>query len=332
MRIAITGIAGFIGCNVARVLLSAGHTVFGIDDLSLGWASNVPQAIPLFVGDVSTGETWAQMPDADIIVHLAGASSTPMFSDALKGSFANNVLGFLEVLTQARSRHIRRVIYASTSLIYGNLPVPFGEGEATDCLNFYAASKYCMEQIARVYSGEFGLETIGLRFMSVYGPREDHKRTMANLVSQFIWDIESGRRPIIYGDGTQTRDFTSAWDVARAIQNMVDCHDEIGVSILNVGSGIATSLNELVKTIGRITGKNIAPIHVPVPAGRAYNHHQRASLESIHERLGYKPRISLQAGIREILKFRYALSEHDDVDNEPESATSISRTSEATAR
>src|SRR5205823_5094316 len=159
------------------------------------------------------------------------------------------VIGFIRVLDFARACGARRVVYASTSSVYGNVAPPLREDGELDLPNFYAVSKYCMEQIARMHHLQYGMEVVGLRFMSVYGPREDHKGRFANLVSQFIWDVEAGRAPVIYGDGTQTRDFTNAGDIAQAVRRILQHPQPLGSAVLNVGTGRETPLNELIAVL-----------------------------------------------------------------------------------
>jgi len=303
-RLIITGGAGFIGCNVARRLAVAGWQVTAVDDLSLGRAENLPADIPLVVGDVAETDTWRRVPEVDAIVHLAGASSAPMFPDNLAGCFHNNVIGHIRVLEYARQCGARRVVYASTSSIYGNVPPPLTEDGELDVPNFYAVSKYCMEQISRMYQKQYDLDVVGLRFMSVYGPREDHKGRLANLVSQFIWDVEAGRAPVVYGDGTQTRDFTNVGDVAQAIRLVLDCPAVLGSGIFNVGTGRGTPVNELVATLADLMGREIHPAHVPNPVRCGYVLQQIASVERSQRVLGYRPSISLREGIQEILELR----------------------------
>lgn len=304
MTVAVTGVAGFIGCNVARHLLEAGYSVMGIDDLSLGLASNVPSDIPLLVGDAGAHGVWRDMPQLGAVVHLAGASSTPLFNRDLVDAFGNNTGSFLRLLEKARINRIPRVIYASTSLIYGNTPLPLNESGSLEPLNFYALSKYTMEAIAQMYESQFGIACTGLRFMSVYGPREDHKREMANLVSQFIWAAEAGKAPVVYGDGSQTRDFTSVWDVAQAIELILRHPDPLTHRIFNVGTGQATALNQLLRLLSQLMGAVISPEYVPVPSCTPYNQYQLASLELIEHELGYKPSVTLEQGIEEILALR----------------------------
>ncbi len=300
----ITGGAGFIGCNLARYLSAAGWEVRALDDLSLGRAENLPPEVPLLIGDVAEAETWREAPGTDAIVHLAGASSAPMFPDNLAGCFENNVVGFIRVLEHARACGARRVVYASTSSVYGNVAPPLREAGELDLPNFYAVSKFCMEQVARMYHLQFGLEVIGLRFMSVYGPREEHKGRFANLVSQFIWDVEAGRSPVVYGDGEQTRDFTNVGDIAQAVRRILDYPGDLGSTVFNVGTGRGTSVNELIRVLSDLMEREVNARHVPIRVRTGYVLHQVAGLERIERTLGYHPSVSLHEGVREILEFR----------------------------
>jgi UDP-glucose 4-epimerase len=300
----ITGGAGFIGCNLARHLTRAGFAAKAIDDLSLGRGENLPAEFPLTVADVAEADTWRSLPGADAVVHLAGASSAPMFPDHLADCFQNNVVGFIRVLEHARAHGARRVVYASTSSVYGNVRPPLREDGPLDIPNFYAVSKYCMEQIARMYYVHHGLDVVGVRFMSVYGPREDHKGQFANLVSQFIWDLEAGRPPVIYGDGSQTRDFTNVGDIAQAIRLILQHPEPLGSTVFNVGTGRETSLNELVSVLAELTGRPVEPEYIPNPVRTGYVRQQAASLARIQAVLGYQPSVSLRQGIQEILQLR----------------------------
>jgi len=308
-RTLITGGAGFIGANTARVLLDADHRVFAVDDLSLGRADNLPETVTLRVGDVARPEAWERVVPVEGVVHLAGASSAPMFGGDLAGCFDNNILGFIRTLDYARSCGARRVVYASTSSIYGNAEPPLREDGPIDIPNFYAVSKFCMEQIARMYHLQHGLEVIGLRFMSVYGPREEHKGRYANLVSQFIWEIEAGRSPTVYGDGEQTRDFTNVRDVANAIRLVLEYPGELGHEIFNVGGGTAITVNELVSLLNEMMGTRVVPAHIPNPVKTGYVLQQFADLEHIGNVLGYRPSVSIAEGVREILEARRAACE-----------------------
>lgn len=300
----VTGGAGFIGSNLSRHLAAAGCRVTVLDDLSLGRASNLPEDVPLITADVARAETWERLPAFDYVVHLAGASSAPMFPDNLAACFDNNVVGFIHLLEHARKHGTRRVVYASTSSVYGNVTPPLREDGPLDIPNFYAVSKYCMEQTARMFSLQYDLEVIGLRFMSVYGPREDHKGRFANLISQFIWDVEAGRAPVVYGDGEQTRDFTNAADIAQAIRRVLEHPESLAHEIFNVGTGKSTAVNDLVQVLSELTGKAVVPQHIPNPVKTGYVRQQVCSIEKIQRVLGYAPSVTLREGVREILELR----------------------------
>jgi UDP-glucose 4-epimerase len=303
-RVLITGGAGFIGNNLSRRLRAGGVEVIALDDLSLGRADNLPKDVPLIRGDVAEEECWRDVPAVDGVVHLAGASSAPMFPNRLANCFQNNIVGFVRVLEYARAAGAKRVVYASTSSVYGNITPPLREEGPVDVPNFYAASKYCMEQIAQTYSRQYGLDVVGFRFMSVYGPREDHKKQYANLVSQFIWDIEQGHAPTVYGDGSQTRDFTNVADVAAALTLALNHAAPLGSSIFNVGGRRETSVNQMVELLSEAMGRKVIPRYIPNPVVQGYVQHQFADLARIGSVLGYQPRVSLRDGIQEILALR----------------------------
>lgn len=302
----VTGGAGFIGANLCRHLAKADYSVTALDDLSLGRASNLTPNVTLLLGDVADASVWETAPKADYIVHLAGASSAPMFPDNLANCFRNNIEGFVRVLEHARTGGTKRVLYASTSSVYGNAEPPLRESGPLDIPNFYAVSKYCMEQLARMFYLQYELEVIGFRFMSVYGPREDHKRNFANLVSQFIWDVEEGRSPIVYGDGEQTRDFTNVGDIIQAIRRAMECPKTLGSTVFNVGTGKGTQVNDLVATLSELMGTPVQPEHIPNPVKTGYVRQQIADVSLAQEVLGYEPSITLREGVQEILEARRA--------------------------
>lgn len=311
-RVLITGGAGFIGSNTARYLHSRGYEVLALDDLSLGRPDNLPLEVPLLVGDVADAALWKRVPAVDAIVHLAGASSAPMFPANLAACFENNVIGCIRVLDHARACGARRVIYASTSSVYGNVEPPLREEGPLDIPNFYAVSKYCMEQISRMYHLQYDLDVVGLRFMSVYGPREDHKSNFANLVSQFIWAVEAGEAPVVYGDGEQTRDFTNVRDIAQAIWRAVEYREALGSTVFNVGTGQSTTVNSLIEVLSEAMKRSIVPEHIPNPVRTGYVRQQICNIDRIQQILGFQPAVSLREGVREILQVRGGLRSQAD--------------------
>jgi UDP-glucose 4-epimerase len=224
-----------------------------------------------------------------------------MFEERLIDSYATNVIGFLQVLEFARSIGARKVIYASTSSIYGNNPLPLSEDQQVWPPNFYSVTKHAMEETAEVYHRRYGLELIGFRFMSVYGLREEHKGKFANLVSQFIWAMSGGRPPVIYGDGKQCRDFTNVKDVVRAVVLAMRAEERFGSTVFNVGTQEAYTLIEVADMINAVLGTHIAPQFIENPVKEGYVRQQQADIRKIQRALGFEPQVDLRAGIEEIV-------------------------------
>jgi UDP-glucose 4-epimerase len=238
---------------------------------------------------------------ADAIVNLAAASSSPMFGvDSVRAAVATNVDGFLIVLKAAVKNGVKRVLYASTSSIYGNNDPPLRESMQVSPPNMYSASKLMNEHCARLFSNEYGLETVGYRFLSVYGPHEESKGTYANLVSQFLWAVMKGERPVIYGDGTQERDFTYVKDVVQGLVLGIESKEKLMGEVFNVGSGYTHSFNELVSAICRMAGKSIAPKYIPNPV-KNYIMGQDGDISKIKSVLGYSPKYTLEQGLEEMI-------------------------------
>jgi UDP-glucose 4-epimerase len=227
-----------------------------------------------------------------------------MFSTRLIESSANNILGHLQVLEYARRHGVTKVLYASTSSIYGNNPVPLTEDQSVYPPNFYSVTKHSQEEFSAVYQKVYALEIIGFRFMSVYGLHEEHKGRFANLVSQFIWGIEQGKAPVVYGDGNQTRDLVNVRDVAAAFRLAIETPKRFGHTIFNVGTGSATRMTDLIALINTRMGTDLAPDLVPNPIAAGYIMDQQADLSKIREELGYRASVSIEAGIQEIVDMR----------------------------
>ncbi len=304
MKCLVTGGAGFIGSNLVKTLVAEGHEVIALDNFSLGRKENLAEVlkeIELIKGDVMDAGLLRRLTrDVEIIFHQAAASSSGMFMEKLGYAMAVNVQGFINLLETARENGVKRIVHASTSSIYGNSPPPLKEDDKVVPPNFYSASKLVCEHLGRIYSSEYGLETVALRYMSVYGPGERSKGKYANLVSQFLWAMQRGERPVIWGDGNQTRDFVYVKDVVRA--NLLAAKARgISGEVINVGTGKETTLNELVSILNGMLGTNIRPKYVRIPV-KNYIFRQRADMRKARRLLGYEPLYSLRDGIRELLK------------------------------
>jgi UDP-glucose 4-epimerase len=248
VKVLVTGGAGFIGSNLANSLINEaeedktsyrmnnsptveaneshfkdeseaiGCTVIALDDLSLGSPSNLSKNVRFVNGSVMNYDLVLELTkDCDYIFHQAALSSSPMFVDDPRQGMDVNIMGFMNVMEAAKRNNVKKVIYASSSSLYNGLPTPYRESDNITPKTFYESSFYCRETIAQTYRLEYALDSIGLRYFSIYGPNEIHKGRFANNISQFIWDMAENRKsPVIYGDGTQSRDFTFVDDVVQA--------------------------------------------------------------------------------------------------------------------
>ncbi len=300
MKILVTGGAGFIGSNVVEYFADNGHEVIAFDNFFLGRKDNLSgvKNVKIINGDIRDRAALdAAAEGCDFIFNEAAASSSPMFRENLRDAVSVNVDGFVNVLDMAR-KHDCGLIYISTSSIYGNIPGALREDAKVVPPNFYAATKLLNEHLASVYSSEYGIRAIGFRYMSVYGRHEESKGIFANLVSQFLWSMKKNEQPVIYGDGSQTRDFVYAKDVARA--HMLAIKSNVKNEVLNIGAGKATSLNQLVAVLNKLLGKNIQPKYVEVPV-KNYIATQLADTKKAEKLIGFRAQFSLEQGIKEII-------------------------------
>ena len=311
MNILVTGGAGFIGSHVVEELVKKGHKVVAIDNLYLGKPENLkeiieayPDRVIFIQGDVRDAELIIKIVkehEIEAISHQAAVSSAPMFIPDPREGVEANILGFLNILEAARRFDIEKVVYASTSSIYNILPPPHREDMNVKPRTFYEYSLWMREHAARIYHDLYRIETIGLRYFSIYGPREQHKGKYANIISQFIWKIMKGEPPVIYGDGTQTRDFTYVKDVAEA--NIIALEKKgIGGEVFNIGTGRETSFNQIVELINRFLGTNIKPKYVPNPI-KNYVYRTQADTTKAEKVLGFKAKTDLETGVKITIEY-----------------------------
>jgi len=289
MKILVTGGAGFIGSHIANTLSREKNTaVVAVDDLSLGMPVNLFQSVKFVKGSVMDYELTLELSKGcDYIFHSAAKSSSPMFKNDPREGVDVNVLGFMNLMESAKRNKVKKVIFASSSSMYSGLPIPFKESQTITPKTFYEASFYCREILARSYYLENGLNSIGLRYFSVYGPNEKHKGNFANNISQFLWNMTNGDSPIIYGDGTQTRDFTFVDDVVQA--NILALQsEEREFGIYNIGTGIETSFSRIVEIINQHLGTDISATYVDNPI-KNYVRKTKADISLAKSELEYEP-------------------------------------------
>ncbi|MEA3304717.1 MAG: NAD-dependent epimerase/dehydratase family protein [Patescibacteria group bacterium] len=298
-KVLVTGGAGFIGSNFCNINKNK-FEVTALDNLFLGSPDNLDSDIRFIEGDACKIEDLEKVGPVDYVVHLAGTSSQPMFNgDGLIDGYVNSVQSFVTVLEWARKNGTKKVMYASTSSLYANNPTPLVETQHVTPPNHYAVTKQVYENCAQCYAQVYPeMDIIGFRFMSVYGPNEESKEIYANLISQFAWDIARDLPPVIYGDGTQTRDFTNVADVVQGITRGIEHKEKLGADVFNIGMGHETSLNDIVAALNKSFNKDIQPTYIENPVKENYVRSQCANISKITNTLGYKAVVSLEEGIQ----------------------------------
>ena len=296
MSILVTGGAGFIGSNLAEDLLASGQKVTVLDDFSTGSNENLRD---LSEGIEVVAASCLDLPNLEIrpdsIYHLGVPSSSPMYKrkPMLVGEAINGMIAVLELAKVAECR----VVYASTSSLYSGQTPPHREDMEVIVTDYYTEARFSMERIAELYRKLFGVESVGMRFFSVYGPREGAKKQYANIVTQFLWEMMAGRAPVIFGDGSQTRDFVYVKDVVSALRMAMDS-DYSGA--LNVGTGKSYSFNEVAEMLAEKMGLALRAEHVDNPI-KNYVIHTLADTSMAKEVLDFEARYSLQEGIEELM-------------------------------
>ena len=296
MKILVTGGAGFIGSNLASVLVKE-HDVTVLDNFHTGSADNLNDVKnEITIVDDSSGNIGEQPSnsDLDVIFHLGIPSSSPMYKEnpMLVGSAINDAISVFEFAKNSGAK----VVFASSSSLYNGLPTPNREDMDVMVTDYYTEARLGIERVAELYHQLYGIDLVGLRFFSVYGPNERAKGIYANIISQFLWGMQDGRIPVIYGDGEQTRDFTFVSDVVRAC--ILAMKKDVS-GVFNVGTGVSHSFNDVVVALNSVLGTDIKPQHIENPV-KNYVAHTLADLTNVKAALGFRSEYSLEEGIREI--------------------------------
>lgn len=306
MDVLVTGGAGFIGSNLVRSLVASGDRVRVLDDLSTGFLRNVEDVnggVEMVEADVrDAGAVRAAADGVEVVYHLAALPSVARSVADPLASHRVNVDGTLNVLTAAVATGVRRVVYASSSSVYGDTPtLPKHEDMSPSPRSPYAASKLAGEAYCRAFAGAFGLETVALRFFNVFGPRQDPASEYAAVVPRFIARMLGGEPPEVYGDGSQSRDFTF---VANAVQACVlagSAGPEASGEAVNVGCGGQTTLLELIDILNDVLGTDLHPVFRAPREGDV--RHSRAAIEKAERLLGYRPLVGLREGLVESVRW-----------------------------
>jgi len=301
----VTGGAGFIGSHIAIRLLRDGQSVRVLDDLSTGRKTNLDAIraadqggrFEFLEGDIRSIETCRTACDGvEYVLHQAALASVPRSIENPSHTTAVNVVGLVNVLTAAKENGVRRVVCASSSSVYGDTPtLPKEEGMTPAPLSPYAVSKLAGEHFARVFATTIGLETISLRYFNVFGPRQDPGSQYAAVVPLFATSLRDSKRPLIYGDGQQSRDFTYIDNVVEA--NLMACTKGKGNGqALNIACGERYTLLALLEGLAKLFGVRAEPEFLPPRAGDV--RHSQASIERAEHELGFKPRVGFEEGLK----------------------------------
>ena len=304
-KIVVTGVAGFIGSNLADRLLSEGYPVIGIDNLAYGVREQVPQGVEFHQADVRSKELHRLFQGAGHVFHLAAKNCISDCQQDPVDTADINVAGTVNVFEAACRAGVPKVTYAESSALYegsGVLPTP---EEELAPQSFYALSKLAGMHFAEGYKQYRGLIVTALRYFCVYGPRQDYRRTIPPVMSAFILKLLKGQRPVIYGDGSKRRDFVYVDDVNDFhLQCLSDSRTDNGT--FNLGSGVSYSVLEILRSIEELLGRKADPEFRPDQPGEAQEN--RADIGRARA-LGWEPKTRLEDGLREMVAYieRHAL-------------------------
>ncbi len=299
----VTGGAGFIGSNLVHKLIKSGHDVTVVDSLHTG-SKNLISDLNVNFYQMRVDEYFHERmwKDFDGIFHLGKPSSTPMYKEN-REKINESVNGTVSVLEMAKEMNAK-LVTASSSSLYNGLEPPHKESMIIQPTDFYTEARLIEERLAKVYEDLYGIKWNAMRFFSVYGPREEYKKNFANLISQFIWSFNRNERPVIYGDGSQKRDFIFIDDVVNAlILAMKSNHN----GIFNVGTGKSYSLNDVIKILKNKMGKDIEPRYIENPV-KNYVMVTLADTSKSKKYLNFEAKMNIENGIENTINYYKGLN------------------------
>ena len=296
----VTGGAGFIGSHIASALAAAGARVRVIDDLSTGYRENLQEIkgdLDFVQGSLADERTLAKaVEDVELVFHEAAIPSVPRSVENPRQTHVASVESTFSLLLAARDRKVRRLVYAASSSAYGDQPtLPKVETMLPEPLSPYAVAKLVGEHYCQVFTRVYGLETVSLRYFNVFGPRQDPSSTYSGVISRFISDLLGGKRPVIYGDGEQSRDFTYIENVVDANLKAAETSKGIG-QVINIANGKRITLNQLLHELKSLTNKPDVSADYQEPRAGDVKH-SLADITRARELLGFEPRVGLRSGL-----------------------------------
>jgi nucleoside-diphosphate-sugar epimerase len=300
VTVMVTGGAGFIGSNLLRRLNANRERVRVLDDLSTGSLANLEDAgVDMTIGDIRDPDAVREaVAGTDVVYHLAALPSVARsVADPMK-SHQVNVTGTMTVLQAARDAGVRRVVYASSSSVYGDTPtLPKEEGMSPQPQSPYAASKLAGEAYCRAFSRVYGVETVSLRFFNVFGPRQDPASEYAAVIPRFVTQMLAGDRPTVFGDGTQSRDFTYVDNAVRACILAGEAGPEAAGEVVNIACGQRITLLDLVGELNRLLGTDLEPSFGDPRPGDV--RHSLAAIDRADRLIGYRPEMDVRRGLED---------------------------------
>lgn len=309
--VCVTGGAGFIGGHLVDALLSMGAEIRVVDDLSNATLEHLsglmelePDRVQFIHGSILDDDALKKaISGASAVFHLAALGSVPRSIEQPQRTWSVNATGTLRVLEAARAARVARVVYAASSSAYGDQPeLPKVETQIPRPLSPYAASKLAGEHLLSVWAQCYGLSTISLRFFNVFGPRQNADSAYAAVVAAFAKALLAGERPVIYGDGSQTRDFTFVSNAVLALLLGGASSSRLAGQVVNVGTGSRISVSDLAAMMGSIAGHGEpGPERRPARPGDVL--HSQADISAARALLGYEPVATLQDGLAETMEW-----------------------------
>ena len=304
-RCLVTGGAGFIGSHIVRGLLNAGHSVRVLDNLCTGHRNNLEEVsdrIEFIEGDVTDPIACKEaLSGVERVFHQAALASVPLSLERPLDTHSACATGTLNMLNESVKAKVRKFVYAASSSAYGDQPTSSKrESDLPMPLSPYAVAKLCGEFYCQSYFHSFGLETVGLRYFNVFGPRQDPDSPYSAVIPIFVSRILSGQSAIVYGDGLQSRDFTFVANVVHG--NLLAAErPNIGGRVFNLADGRQTTLNQLLKLLGLMLG--IAPKVDYQPARVGDVRESLADISLARRLLGYEPKFNLEEGLKQTIEY-----------------------------
>jgi nucleoside-diphosphate-sugar epimerase len=297
----VTGGAGFIGSHIASALASAGARVRIIDDLSTGYRENLEEIRGevdfIHASLAEEAPLRKALEGVELVFHEAAIPSVPRSVENPRQTHIASVEATFSLLLASREKKVRRIVYAASSSAYGDQPtLPKIENMLPEPLSPYAVAKLVGEHYCQVFTRVYGLETVSLRYFNVFGPRQDPSSQYSGVISRFISALLRGERPVIYGDGEQSRDFTYIDNVVAANLKAAESRSAIG-QVINIANGERISLNQLLDELKNLTGKSdVVANYTAARAGDVK--HSLADISRARSLLGFEPRVDLRTGLQ----------------------------------